>query len=75
MRLKGCHTSHLGQVTQRRLVGSVEGWAEGKVIRVLLDRESASMNLGAVNHRGTGQSPERDWNVARAFRILRKQRI
>lgn len=74
--LRGCHTSHLGQVTHRRLVGSVEGWAERKVIRVLLDRESASMkNLGAVNHRGTGQSPERDWNEARAFRILRKQRI
>lgn len=57
-------------------MGSVGGWAEGKVIRVLLDRESASMkNLGAVSHGGMGKSPKRDWNEARTFRILRKQRI
>lgn len=57
-------------------MGSAGGWAEGKVIRVLPDRERASMkNLRVVNHGGTGQSPKRDWNEARAFRILRKQRI
>lgn len=57
-------------------MGSAGGWAEGKVIRVLPDRERASMkNLGAANHGGTGQSPKRDWNEAKAFRILRKQRI
>ena len=57
-------------------MGSAGGWAEGKVIRVLPDKESASMkNLGVVSHGGTGKSPKRDWNEGRAFRILRKQRV
>lgn len=57
-------------------MGSAAAWAEGKVIRVLPDRESASMkNLGVVCPGGTGKSPKRDWNEGRAFRILRKQRV